>query len=169
VSDSRATDFTLAIGLVIIGALALGYVFIEPGRLSTRHSLRDYSAYRQLDPKIGTVITLPLQSLTGSARPSNKPVMLIALGDCTSCSINSFDPKMVRVPNGHILIPLLIDAKHGALPAEAKKYATLLYGDPGGAIHKALNACFFPRCYLLDSRGALTWIGSDPGKYPEVD
>jgi hypothetical protein len=89
-------------------------------------------------------------------------VLLVAGGACSECSIHNFDPS--RVPHGQFSgIVVLIQGEPSEVEALTRKFASATYvADPGGLAHRALNADWTPRCYVLDAAGRLVWIQGWP-------
>lgn len=93
--------------------------------------------------------------------------LLIHGGDCTGCSLESFNPAQLKLP-ADLQVVLVYSSRVADVPAS---YANLgkrfrVVADEQGNLQRHLNAVWFPRAYVLDSKARLTWLSPEPDRWP---
>lgn len=132
---------SLAVAALTCGTVA--FAVMQGPRTMTIEQFADMQAAK--DPKIGTAFDIG--GLTGS------PVILVMLGDCTSCSLKRADFEELRQSGGFRVVGL---HTRGALLKEFRaKHDWLELAEDELDLDKKLNAFFAPRAYAFDARGGL--------------
>lgn len=128
-----------------------------------------YEVVAHSDPAIGTLIRLPTVDRLGRTIPRTN-LVLAAVGTCHSCSINSFDPAKLTIPESHSLVCLVeptasdIDEAVIRLMEKAGAYVVL---DPQQSVRLQLNAQWLPRLYGIGENRALAWVQKKPNQLPK--
>lgn len=125
----------------------------------------------KLDPKIGSVFSLPPVDLLG--REIRGPegakrdlTLLVMAGVCTECSLDSVLLRKID-PSPYSGVVLVYTGDEALLRSAGRKLSPelkLLF-DKDGSMHKLLNASFQPRFFLLDSRNRIV---SMQKKYSQI-
>lgn len=153
----------------LFALVAIGFMIVMikgPGWASVGGS-RDYSAILKFDPPSGAVVVLPDKDLTGKRIELTEPTLLVHLGECTECTVASFDVRSLKVPLKTNVL-LLVAGKS----INAQAFASLpgnfhVVADRDGQLLEKLNAYWRPRAYLVDHRGVLVWLSKAPGQWPQ--
>jgi hypothetical protein len=112
-------------------------------RTVTFAEIEDRQAAR--DPKVGQ--SFELGEVGGS------PVIVVALGDCASCSLHKADLTELRQTGGYRVVGLY---QKGAVLTNVKRdYPWLTIVEDTMGIQKKLNAYVKPRAYAFDGRNRL--------------
>lgn len=116
-----------------------------------------------LDPKPGTMLSIPKHDYLGSPiEISADRVLIVAAGNCLSCSIHKLDFKAL---NGVKLCPILVvfDSPSKDFSRFGKEAArnTTLVSDHKSMVSNVLNTGFFaPRMAIVDHTGKILCLQS---------
>jgi hypothetical protein len=117
------------------------------------------------DPPLGTDVSgaLGVRGLRSEER-----VLVLFVGECTSCSLNAFEPRKLRHP-GFRRVVFLTSSRAEELSASFRsRPGWSVVGAPRSfPALTALAADFAVRAYVLDAKGKLLWYGSRPTEMPE--
>jgi hypothetical protein len=138
--------------LFLLGATALITASVN------RVASRPQSDPTRFDPKIGTSELDLFGVRLGS---ETKRTVAIYMGECSTCSMNSFDPSRVVLSNSVNLV-FLIRGK-GDVPWDKNRFRTIAVKTPPGM--DPANFAWAPRAYVIES-GRLTWIAKSPKDWP---
>ena len=147
---AKPRDYSIAIGAAIGITVAIAYVWLTQPRVKTfADSLREHESR---DPRLGYQIQFDLPGAS-----AGKPTMLIAAGNCNSCSIS-----FTKIP------PDIASRFNVVIASYAKTYKTEIVDNDipyelvteDELIHKTLNAYFTPRIGVLDASGKLVALQS---------
>jgi hypothetical protein len=97
-----------------------------------------------LDPQIGR--TFEQGEFQGAK-------IVVAIGDCLSCSMHSADFSVLRVFGEDKVVA--IHMKGADLSEVSKDYEWLKFAPDESGLHQRLNAFWTPRAYALDGEGKL--------------
>lgn len=126
-----------------------------------------YALIGATDPELGTAIKLPVRDVDGKLIPVSGDHLILYLGQCTSCALNSFDNRKLHVRPG-IDVILVLEAPAGQIPSRLRRIkGREVLADPDQRLSSALNAQWVPRCAVLDTDLKVKWIQPDPKTYPE--
>lgn len=116
-----------------------------------------------LDPKPGQLVALPVHDYLGSPIAiSADRVLIVAAGNCLSCSIHKLDFKAL---NGVKACPILVvfDSPSKEISRFGKEAArnTILVSDYKSTVSTVLNTGFFaPRMAIVDHTGKILCLQS---------
>ena len=120
----------------------VGFAVSKSPKTITAKEIVDRRA--EFDPVIGRTFDL---ASVGKAR------IVVAIGDCASCSVLNSDFNELQGFGSVEVVGLYL---HGADTAEIQKdYGWFSLVEDQADLHTRLNAFFSPRAYIFDSKGAL--------------
>lgn len=128
--------------------------------------LRNASPQKQLatDPSIGSRISLPSVGAFGRPIDQRAKTLLVQGGNCSSCSMNSFDASRLRTTPEFPQVLILITSKEADLPGfyRSLPMGYVVVPDPAQQLTIRLNASWLSRAYVIEE-GKLTWVSARPG------
>lgn len=138
------------------GMLAIAAAILVPALLPVivagTARAEDYAWVGKFDPPLGTSLPIDLKTPT--------PVLLVLLGDCQACSVQSFDPRNVSAP-GRFSVVLVANGKNAKIPSKLQDPVFDVRAEDG-SVSRALNAAWHPRWYWFDEGGKLRDLQREP-------
>lgn len=119
---------------------------------------RNYEAFKRHDPATGLSVEVPERDVLGGEL-ADRDTLVIVLGSCGSCSVNSFDPSKYR--RYGLQICAIVSAPTKTVQTWARSQLN------SSGLHYVANACWFPRLYVIGSDKRLKWIQPSPRTGPE--
>lgn len=117
------------------------------------------------DPKVGQIMPLPELDAMGRPIKPQGSKLLVFLGACNSCAINSFEEEQLRVSET-VSVLIVIRGPRSTVKERSSdfKFSKVL-ADFDGSLERAFNVHWYPRMAMTDQRGRLVWLQSRPGVY----
>jgi hypothetical protein len=123
----------------------VGFAVSKSPKTITAKEIVDRRA--EFDPALGRTFDL---ASVGKAR------IVVAIGDCASCSVLNSDFNELKGYGSAEVVGLFL---HGADTGEIRKdYEWFTLVEDQADLHTRLNAFFSPRAYVFDTKGALIAI-----------
>lgn len=131
--------------------------------------VRNTSPQKQLatDPSIGSRISLPSVGAFGRLIDPKAKTLLVQGGNCSSCSMNNFDPSKLRSTPEFRQVLILMTSNEADLPGfyRSLPMGYVVVPDPAHQLTIRLNASWLSRAYVIEG-GKLSWVSARPGQWP---
>lgn len=134
---------TLAVALLTCGSVM--YALAQTPKTVSSRELLDRRL--ELDPAIGRKVDL------GNHKGKR---VVVAMGDCASCSIHNSNFEDLRVLGEANIVGVYKAGADVSNVTGKSDWIALALDD--AELHSRLNAFFFPRCYAFDASGALVAV-----------
>lgn len=162
-----AIERPITIGWTILVMTSMGaLVFAVPYAYKAMSTKGVYEASAEWDPKLGAKVALPSKDVLGRFIPETSKV-LVYLGSCISCAVESFEPSALHVPDGFVPVLVARGLKSDLAALALNAPRCYVVADTDRSLESKLNLTWYPRYFVLTPLNEVRWLQPNPKEMPQ--